>query len=133
MAVPPVANEVDDDVLLELGPPLRSELAHEDNSLWIIAVHVEDGRLNGHGHVSAVWGGAGKAGVGGEANLVVDNEVDHSTGGVVGESCKSERLIHHTLSSKGSVTVKKEGDLQVEEEEKKTKIVGVVPTLSQQK
>ena len=43
VAMPPVADQVDDHVLVECLPPLCSHLAHMDNSLWVIGIHVEDG------------------------------------------------------------------------------------------
>ena len=43
MAVLPVADQVNDDVLVEGLSPLCSHLAHMNNSLWIISVHMEDG------------------------------------------------------------------------------------------
>ena len=42
-------------------------------------------------------------------HLVVDDEVDGSMGGVVGEVREVERLIDHPLTSKCCITVKQDG------------------------
>ena len=43
MAVLPVADQVNDDVLVEGLSPLCSHLTHMNNSLWVIGIHMEDG------------------------------------------------------------------------------------------
>ena len=74
-------HQVNDDILVESGPPLGCHLAHVGHGLWVICVDVEDGGIDHSGHVSAVGGGPRHAGVSGEANLshIQDrNETGHS-------------------------------------------------------
>src|SRR5262249_20062121 len=57
------------------------------------------------GHVGAVRRRTGVAGSGGEADLVVDNDVQGAAGGVAGQLGQVERLGHQTLAGEGSVAV----------------------------
>jgi hypothetical protein len=100
-----VAVEVDDDIVLELGAPIGGKLADEVDSLDIIGVDVEDGGIDGLGDIRAVGGRAGESRVGGETNLVVDDEVDGTAGREGGERVEAETLVDDTLSSKSSITV----------------------------
>ena len=43
MAMLPIADKVNDYVCVECLSPLRSNLTHMHNSLWVISVHMEDG------------------------------------------------------------------------------------------
>lgn len=102
-----VANNVNDDIALELRTPVSSDLANEVDSLSVITVHVEHGSVNRLGDVRAVRGGTGKTRVGGETDLVVDNDVNGSSGGVSGQRVETHGLVHYTLSGKGRITVQK--------------------------
>lgn len=46
VAVAPIADDVDDDVLVEGGPPLGRHVAHVHHALGVVRVHVEDGRVD---------------------------------------------------------------------------------------
>ena len=70
-----VAEEVDDDVGLPLAAPLGRQLGRAHHSLHIVAIHVEDGAVEGLGNVCAVRRGAALFGVGGESNLRVGKDV----------------------------------------------------------
>lgn len=104
----PVADDVDNDVLLELGPPVGGELTDEVDGLDVVSVDVEDGSVDGFGDVGAVRSGSRESRVGGESNLVVDDDVDGSSGSVVGERVHSHRLVDDSLSSEGGVSVKED-------------------------
>ena len=105
VAVLAVADKIDDNVLLELGTPISSELADKVDSLDIVSVDVEDGGVDGLGDIRAVGSGAGKAGVSGETDLVVDNQVDGTTGREGGERVEAQALVDDTLASDGGITV----------------------------
>lgn len=62
-------NQVNDDILVEGGPPLRSHPAHVHDSLGVIGIHMEDGRIDNPSDISGVGGGAGHARVCSEADL----------------------------------------------------------------
>ena len=80
-----VTDHVDHNVALERVAVLEGELANAEACFGVIAVHVEDRGLNGLGHVGAIGRGTGRVGVGREADLVVDHDVDGAARLVAGE------------------------------------------------
>ncbi|KAI6773510.1 hypothetical protein HG531_000359 [Fusarium graminearum] len=100
-----VTVEIDDNIVLELGAPIGSELADKVDGLDIVGVNVEDGGVDSLGNIGTVGGGSGETGVGCETNLVVDNQVDGASSGEGRERVEAETLVDDTLSSKGSITV----------------------------
>ncbi|MNZ44518.1 hypothetical protein D3C78_621510 [compost metagenome] len=80
VAATAVADQVDDHIALELHAVIDGQLGNEQYGFRIVAVHVEDRRLDHLRHVGAVLGGACIfLAVGGEADLVVDHDVDGAT------------------------------------------------------
>ena len=75
VAVAPVADEVDDDVLGERAPELERELHDAHRGLGIVAVHVEDRRLHHLGDVGGVHARATELGRRREPELVVHDDV----------------------------------------------------------
>ena len=86
VAVLAVAKHVDHDRLLELLPELRGDLGDVHHGLGVVAVDVEDGRFDHLGHVRAIGRRARVARARGEADLVVDDEVDRPTRAVALEA-----------------------------------------------
>ena len=58
--------------------------------------------------VGGVHTRAGRGRCGGEADLVVDDDVDRATGAVAAQLRQLERLGHDTLAREGSVTVQQQ-------------------------
>ncbi len=73
--------------------------------LRVVGVDVEDGRVGDARHIGAVGAGAGRAGVGGEADLVVDHDVDGAVGCVGGQIGQVEGLEDNALAGKGGVAM----------------------------
>ena len=71
-----VAHQVDDHVLMPGGAPLGGNVSHQHHGLRVVRVHVEDRGVDHPTHVGAVGGGAGVAGVSGETDLIVGNNMD---------------------------------------------------------
>lgn len=107
MAVLAVADEVNDDVVLELGAPVSGKLADKVDSLDIIGVDVEDGGIDGLGDISAVGGGASETRISGETDLVVDDEVDGTAGREGGQGVEAKTFVNDTLGSESGVTMEK--------------------------
>ncbi len=106
-----VADQVDDDVTLELHAIVDGKLGDEQHCLGIVCVHVEDRRLDHLRHVSRILGGTSIfLLVGGEADLVVDHDADGATGAVGTGLRHLEGFHHHTLTGDSCVTV--DGDWQ---------------------
>ncbi len=105
VAEAPVAEHVDDHRLVELLPELGRDLGGVDHRFGIVAVGVEDRRLDHLGDVGGVGRGAGEARIGGEADLVVDDEVDRAGGAMAAQPGKAEALRHHALTGEGGVAM----------------------------
>ena len=73
MAVSAVADDIDHDVLLELGSPVGCQLANECDGFDVIAVDMEDGCIDGFGDIRAVGRRTGEAWICRETDLVIDD------------------------------------------------------------
>ena len=105
VTVAAVAHHVDHDVLVELLAVGERQPGHPHAGLGVVAVHVEDRRLHHLGHVGRVLRRAGRVGRGGEAELVVDDQVDRAADAVALDHRQVERLGHDALAGEGGVAV----------------------------
>ena len=105
VAVAAVADEVDDHVLVEPLPVGVGQPGHPHARLGVVAVHVEDRRLDDLGHVGRVEARPGGLGRGREPDLVVDHDVDGAADPVALDVAHVERLGHHALAGEGGVAV----------------------------
>lgn len=108
MAVLSVADQVDDDIMLELGTPIGGELADKVDGLDVVGIDVEYGRVNGLGDIRAVGGGTSKTRVSGETNLVVDDEVNGTTGREGREGVEAKAFVDDTLGGESGITVEQD-------------------------
>ena len=104
-----VAHHVDDDVLVELLAELVGQLGHAHAGLGVVAVDVEDRRLDHPGDVGGVHRGARAARRRREADLVVDDDVDRAAGAVAAQLREVERLGDDALAGEGRVAVHEHG------------------------
>ena len=109
VAAPAVADHVDDDVLVELLAELVGQLGHPHARLGVVAVDVEDRRLDHPGDVGGVGRGARAARRGREADLVVDDDVHGAAGAVAAQLREVERLGDDALAGERRVTVHQHG------------------------
>ena len=105
VAEAPVAEHVDDDGLVELLPVFGRDLGAEHHRLGIVAVDVEDRRLDELGDVGRIGRGARIARIGGEADLVVDDEMQRAAGAVAAQARKPEAFRDDALAGEGRVAV----------------------------
>ncbi len=108
VAVAAVAEHVDDDVAVELVAVLGGDARDVDDRLGVVAVDVEDRRLDDLGHFRAIGARAAVHRVGGEADLVVDDEMDRAAGAVAPELRQVEGLGDQPLSGEGGVAVQQQ-------------------------
>ncbi len=108
MAVAAIAEDVDDHVLLEAGAELGGDARDVHDRLGIVAVHVEDRRLHHLAGIGGIGTRARVGGVGGEADLVVDDEVDGAAGAVALELGQHQGFGDQTLAGKRRVAVHEE-------------------------
>ena len=108
------ADDVDHDILVELLAVLQRQLRAQHHGFGIVAVHVQHGRFHHLDHVGAVQRGPRVARIaGGEADLVVDDDVHRATGVVAARGRHRQRLHHHALAGKGGVAVHQHGQYGV--------------------
>ena len=108
VAVAPVAEHVDHDRLLEFLPEFGRDLGREHDRLRIVAVDVEDRRLDHLGDVGGIRRRARIARIGGEADLIVDDEMQRAAGAVTAQPRKPEALRDHALPGERGVAVDQE-------------------------
>mmetsp|Transcript_21665 Transcript_21665/g.84340 ORF Transcript_21665/g.84340 Transcript_21665/m.84340 type:complete len:844 (+) Transcript_21665:834-3365(+) len=101
-----VADDVQHHVLLELGAVVHAQLHGPDDGFGVVAVHVQHRRLDHLDDIGAVPGRAQVARVaGGEADLVVDDDVDRAARAVAAGLAEGQGLLHHALATEGRVAV----------------------------
>ena len=71
-----VGHQVDEDILAVLVAVVHGQLSNPDHGFGVITVDVEDRGVEALGQVGCVVGGTARIRGGGEANLVVDDDVD---------------------------------------------------------
>ena len=106
VAEPAEADEVDEHVLVEALPVVERELGGEQARLGIVAVDVEDRRLDHLRDVGAVERAAHVARIGRrEADLVVDDDVDRAAGVVAARLRHVQAFLHDALPGDRGVAV----------------------------
>src|SRR5262245_43248662 len=105
VAASPVADHVDDDVLVERLAELECQPGHPYARLRVVAVDVEDGRLDHPGDVGGVHRRAAGLRRRGEADLVVHHDVDRAAGAVAAQLGQVEGFRHHALAGERGITV----------------------------
>ena len=100
-----VADQVDDDVAAPALAVGHRQPDRADAGLGVVGVDVDDRDVEALRHVGRVRGGAGLLGLGGEADLVVLDDVDGAAGGVAGQRLQVEGLGDDALAGEGGVAV----------------------------
>lgn len=108
VSVTTVTDQIDNDILLELGPPIGSELTDESDGLGIVSIDVENGSVDSFGDIGRVRSGSTLSRVGSETDLVVENEMNRSSSSVMRKIVESHSFVNDTLTSESSVTVEEE-------------------------
>ena len=100
-----VAEDVDDDIVVKALTEFGGHAADMHHRFRIVAIDVKNRRLDDLCRVRRVGRGAGKARAGGEADLIVDDDVNRAAGAVAPEVGKLERFRHHALAGEGRIAV----------------------------
>ena len=103
-----VAEHVDDHRLVEFLAELGGDLGGIDHRFGIVAVAMEDRRLDDLGEVGRIGRRAGEARVGGEADLVVDDDMDRAGRAVAAQPRQAEALGDHALPGERRVAMEEE-------------------------
>ena len=104
-----IAPHVDHDIAPEGVAVFDRQLAGEGDCLGIVAVDVQDRRLDALGNVRGIGARPCELGRGGKADLVVDDEVDAAAGVVAAHARQTEAFPHDALARKGGIAVDQHG------------------------
>src|SRR5215471_4429214 len=98
MAVAAIAEHVDDHRLLKFLPEFGGDLGGKYHRFGIVAVDVENRRLNHLSDVGRIGRRTRIARIGREADLIVDDEMHRAAGAVTAQSRKSETFGNDALA-----------------------------------
>src|SRR5882672_4917294 len=113
VAVAAEADEVDDDVAVELVAILGRDAGHADDCVYIFGVDVEYRHRLAFGQVGGEARRMFIAGRGGKSDQVVDDDVNRSAYGISFEVGEVEGLGKNALSGEGSVAVNQNRQVQL--------------------
>jgi hypothetical protein len=103
-------DDVDDHVLLEFHAEVQRQLRGQHHGFGVVAVHVQHRRLDHLDDVRAVQRRAAVARIaGGEADLVVDDQVHRAAGVIAARLGERQRLHDDALAGEGRVAVHDDG------------------------
>ena len=105
VAVAAVAEQVEHHGLVELHAEFGGDLRRIDHRFRIVAVDVEDRRLDHLGDVGRIGRRTREGRVRGEADLVVDDDVHRAGDAVAAQTGKAEDFGNDALAGKGRVAV----------------------------
>ena len=103
---PDIENHILPEGVAELGRDARDV----DHGFHVVAVDVEDRRLNRFRDLGRVARGPRRRRAGGEADLVVDDKVDGSAGAVTGDVRQAEGLRHDPLPGEGRIPMHQDAE-----------------------
>jgi hypothetical protein len=110
MAMPPVAPEVDQDVLFELLPKGDGQPRGMDHGLRVVGVDVEDRDLEHLRHIRGVRCAARLLRAGGKTDLVVDDDVDRPTRAIPLKLAEVQRFEDGALPCERGIAVQQNWD-----------------------
>lgn len=110
VAVATIADEIEDNILMEALAKFECELNDGSGGERIVPINVEDGEAEGFSWSGAVASGAGVFWNSGEGDLVVDDDVDGAAGAVALEAGEVEGFGDDALSDESAVPVNEDGD-----------------------
>ncbi len=108
--VPAVADQVDDHVAVEFGPVGHRQADRVQAGFRIVGVDVDDRYVEALGQVGGPCRASRLADRGGEADLVVGDEVDGAPVGISRQAGQVEGLRHHALGGERRVPVDEDRD-----------------------
>ena len=105
MAEAAIADHVDHHILVEQLAEFGGDARGMHHGFRIVAIHMEDRRLHHQGDIGAIGRGARIDRRGGEADLVVDDEMDGAAGAEALGAGSGETFRHHALAREGGIAM----------------------------
>ena len=109
MAVAAVADDVQHDVTGEAHAEFGGHAGAEHHRFRVVPVHVQDRRLDRFRHIGAIETRVGVCRHRGEADLVVDDQVDRAAGAVADQLAHRQSFVDQSLPSEGRVAMHQNG------------------------
>ena len=110
VAVAAIANQVHDDVAAESGAIVRGDLPDANDGVWIFGVHVENRNGLALGDIGGESRGVLLHRPRGEADQIVDDDVNRAADGVGLEVGEIQRFRQNSLARKRGVAVHHDGN-----------------------
>ena len=109
MTVLPVTEQVDEHIAVPTRPVIARNAHHLNDRLGIVSIDVEHEALRDFADVRAVCGAAGVEVVRGEADLVVDDEVQGAADAVAVELRHLGNFVDDALAGDGRIAMNENG------------------------
>ena len=109
VAVAAIADEVDDHVGTEFGAVFGGEAAYAHDGIGIFTIDVKDGHALAAGNAGSVTRRVFLRGARGEADQIVDNDVECAADGISREIGEIQRFRPNALPSEGGIAVHHDG------------------------
>ena len=103
-----IAPHVDHDRALELHAEFGRNFRGEHHRFRVVAIDVEDRRFHHLRHVGGIGRGARIARIGGETDLVVDDEMHRATRAVALEAREAKAFRHDALAREGRIAMQQQ-------------------------
>ena len=110
MAVPPVSDEIDDDVVVIFRSVRHGESHGRETCLRVVSVDMEDREAEPLGEVAGVPCRPAMDRQRRESNLIVEDDVDCTARGVPLQPAEIEGFRNHALSGEGCISVDENGN-----------------------
>ncbi len=101
-----ITNQIDNHIFTKLVAVIHGQHSRKHHCVWVVAIDVQNRRLNHLGDICTVFCGAGVIlAASGKADLIIDHNMDGATGFIGASLRQLERLHHNTLTRKGCIAV----------------------------
>ena len=100
-----IAEHINHNGLMEPLTEFRGDFRRKHHRFRIIAVAMENRRLDHLRHIGRIGRGARIARIGGEADLVIDDEVDRAAGAMAFQARQTQTFRHYALTRKGGIAM----------------------------
>ena len=105
MAVPTVADDINNHVLFKGHPVVDCKAGYMDHCFRVLTMHVKNWDHQHFGNIRGITGGAGVFGQGGVTDLIVDNNMYGAAGAIAIQLGHVQGFHHHSLTGKCGIAV----------------------------